>query len=67
MRVFSTDCCLSGQCAFRETIEAILTARVLSDDKDRRAAEARAEEKLRACARLMDEQQAQSAPEGSCL
>jgi len=67
MRVFATDFCLSGQCAFRETIVAILTARVLSDDNERRAAESRAEEKLRVCARLLDEEQAQSAPEGSCL
>ena len=67
MKTFASDFCLSGQCAFRETVEALLTARVLADDSDRRAAEARAEEKLRACARLMDEEQAQSAPEGSCL
>jgi hypothetical protein len=67
MRVFATDQCLSGQCAFRETVEALLTARVLSDDKDRRAAEARAEEKLRACARLLDGEQANQAPGGSIL
>ena len=56
------DMVTQGECQ-----QTRLTARVLSDDKDRRAAEARAEEKLRACARLMDEQQAQSAPEGSIL
>ena len=67
MRVFATDQCLSGMCAFRQTIEAILTARVLSDDKDRRAAESRAEEKLRECARLLDGEQANAAPGGSIL
>lgn len=67
MRVFATDFCLSGQCAFRQTIEAQLVARVLSDDKDRLAAAARAEEMLRECARLLDVEQAHSAPEGSCL
>lgn len=67
MRVFATDQCLSGMCAFRETVEAILTARVLTDYRDRADAERRAEEKLRTCARLLDGEQAHEAPDGSIL
>ena len=54
-RIFYSDFCLSGQCIFREYSEAVLTARLVSDENDKRNAERRANELLAEVMRLLDE------------
>jgi len=56
-QLFHTDFCLSGQCAARQYMEAVLIARVLSDPDERHEAERHAEDILRQGARLLDEQE----------
>lgn len=55
-RIFCSDFCLSGQCIFRQYAEEVLTARVVSDENDKRIAERRANELLTEMMRLIEEE-----------